>query len=166
MDPDPDSDAIISRRRTSMWRSDRRNGDRRRQLDVMAAVGVGGAIGTLARYGIASAFPVAPRQIPWSTLVINLSGSFLLGIVLFVVDRRQPNRILRPFFAIGVLGGFTTFSTFAVEVVQLIRERPWIAVIYLAASVVGGALCVLAGGTAVRQIYSRSVDHLPRGERT
>lgn len=166
MDPDLGSDAIISRWRPSLWRSDRRNGNRHRQFDVIAVVGVGGAIGTLARYGIASAFPVAPRQFPWSTLVINLSGSFLLGIALIVVELRPPNRFLRPFLAIGVLGGFTTFSTFAVEVVQLIRERPWIALSYLATSIGGGALCVLVGTTAVRQFYARSLDHLPKGERT
>lgn len=130
-----------------------------RQFDVVAAIGAGGAIGTLARYGIATAFQVAPRQIPWSTLVINLSGSFLLGIVLFVIERRPPNRFNRPFLAIGVLGGFTTFSTFAVEVVQLIRERPWIAVIYLTTSVVGGVTCVLIGGTVLRQLYARSPKH-------
>jgi CrcB protein len=133
--------------------------NRRRQFDVIAAIGAGGAIGTLARYGIATAFRVAPRQIPWSTLVINLSGSFLLGIVLFVIEQRPPNRLNRPFLAIGVLGGFTTFSTFAVEVVQLIRERPWIAVIYLTTSVVGGAICVLVGGTVLRQLYARSPKH-------
>ena len=132
--------------------------DRRRQFDVIAAIGVGGAIGTLARYGIAVAFPVTPRQIPWSTLGINLSGSFLLGIVLFIVVKCSPNRFVHPFLVIGVLGGFTTFSTFAVEIVQLIRERPWIALIYLAISVVGGAVCVFAGGTVGRQIYSRSID--------
>lgn len=141
----------------------RNNGGRRRQFDMVAVVGVGGAIGVLARYGIAVAFPVAPRQFPWSTFVINLSGSFLLGIALIVVERRPPNRFLRPFLAIGVLGGFTTFSTFAVEVVQLIRDRPWIALSYLAASVGGGALCVLVGATAVRQLYARSIDRSSKG---
>lgn len=131
---------------------------RRRQFDVIASIGVGGAIGTLARYGIAVAFPVTPRQIPWSTLGINLSGSFLLGIVLFIVVKRSSNRFVRPFLVIGVLGGFTTFSTFAVEIVQLIRTRPWIALIYLLISIVGGAFSVCAGGTAGRLIYSRSID--------
>lgn len=166
MDTGLDSDVTISPRRTSLWRFHRKYGNRRRQFDVVAAIGVGGAIGVLARYGIATAFPVAPRQIPWSTLAINLSGSFLLGIVLFVVERRPPNRFLRPFLAIGVLGGFTTFSTFAVEIVQLIRERPWIAMSYLVTSFVGGALCVLVGSTALRRIYARSLDRPQKGART
>ena len=133
----------------------------RRQLDVVVAIGAGGAIGVLARYGIVTAFPVAPLQIPWSTLAINLSGSFLLGILLFIIERRPPTRFFRPFLVIGVLGGFTTFSTFAVEVVLLIRERPWIAMSYLATSFVGGALCVILGGTAARQLCSRSLDRPP-----
>ena len=132
--------------------------NRGRQIDVISAIGVGGAIGTLARYGIAVAFPVAARQIPWSTLGINLSGSFLLGIILFVVVKRSANRFARPFVVIGVLGGFTTFSTFAVEIVQLMRARPWIALIYLTISVLGGAVCVLAGGMAGQRIYSRPID--------
>lgn len=137
-----------------------------RQFDIVAVIGVGGAVGVLARYGIASAFPVASGEIPWSTLAINLSGSFLLGIVLSVVEQRPPNRFLRPFLAIGVLGGFTTFSTFAVEVVQLVRDRPWIALIYLTISVGGGVLSVLVGGTAVRQLYIRALNRKPKGERT
>ncbi|MEK7410542.1 MAG: CrcB family protein, partial [Actinomycetota bacterium] len=123
-----------------------------------------GALGTLARYGISTAFPVTPQQIPWATLVINLSGSFLLGFMLSVVERLPPNRFVRPFLAVGVLGGFTTFSTFAVEVVQLFHERPWIAISYLATSGGLGVLCALVGSMAVRGFYPRSLDRLSKGE--
>lgn len=140
--------------------------DRRRQFDIVAAVGIGGAIGVLARYGIAVAFPVEPHRFPWSTLAINLSGSFLLGVALVFIELRPPNRFFRPFLTIGVLGGFTTFSTFAVEVVQLIRDRPWIAISYLATSIGGGGFCVLVGATALRQFYDRSRDRPPKGART
>gem|GEM_PF-55767 len=144
VDHDPDSGSTTSR-----------------QFDIVAVIGVGGAVGVLARYGIANAFPVASREIPWSTLAINLSGSFLLGMVLFVVEQRPPNRLLRPFLAIGVLGGFTTFSTFAVEVVQLVRDRPWIALSYLVISVGGGVFSVLVGGTVGRQLFARTGNRSP-----
>ncbi|MEO8363714.1 MAG: fluoride efflux transporter CrcB [Ilumatobacteraceae bacterium] len=135
--------------------------NRGRQIDIVAAVGLGGALGTLARYAIAVALPVELRQIPWSTLIINLSGSFLIGIVMFLVLRSSSSRYMRPFLVIGVLGGFTTFSTFAVESVQLVRQRPLIAVIYLLVSVIGGALSVLAGSATVGRFLDRTIDRPP-----
>lgn len=162
MDIGFDSDATISPPRTNPVHLRHGSDNSRRKFDIVAVIGVGGALGTLARYGIATAFPVTLQQIPWATLAINLSGSFLLGFMLSVVERLPPNRFMRPFLAIGVLGGFTTFSTFAVEVVQLFRERPWIAISYLATSC-GGVLCVLVGSMAVRGFYPRSLDRLSKG---
>lgn len=68
---------------------------------------------------------------------------------------------MRPFLVIGVLGGFTTFSTFAVESVQLVRGRPLIAMIYLLISVIGGALSVLAGSATVGRFLDRTIDQPP-----
>lgn len=118
-------------------------------------------MGTLARYAMAVAFPVSLRQVPWSTLVVNLLGSFLIGIVMFLIVERTFSLLIRPFLVIGVLGGFTTYSTFAVETVQLSRERPLIALIYVVISYIGGILCVLAGGAVIGQIVTRSIDRKP-----
>ena len=121
----------------------------------MTAIGVGGAIGALGRYGLTVAFPVSAEGFPWTTLGINLGGSLVLGVVLCIAfERRPPSRLFRPFLAIGVLGGFTTFSTVAVEVVQRAQHRPAIATAYLAASVIGGPLAVLAGAAAIKWIYT------------
>lgn len=140
----------------------RRRRSRRRHGDVLAAVAAGGAVGTLARYGLETAFPTDLANFPWTTLWINLAGCLLLGVVLYIVfERRPPSRLLRPFLAIGVLGGFTTFSTFAVEVAQRAPDHVRIAAAYLAVSLVGGPLAVLAGSAAVRRIYavpSRSAE--------
>ena len=159
-----DSDTTISPPHTSRVHLRHGSDNSRRKFDIVAVIGVGGALGTLARYGIATTFPVAPQQFPWATLAINLSGSFLLGFMLAATERLPPNRFLRPFLAVGVLGGFTTFSTFAVEVVQLFRERPWIALSYLATSGGLGVLCALVGSMAVHRFYPRPLDHLSKGE--
>lgn len=154
IDPDVDvtADPATGRR---VW-PHRRRRSRRRHRDVLAAVAAGGAVGTVARYGLEVAFPTNLAHFPWTTLWVNLVGCVLLGVVLYIVfERRPPSPLLRPLLAIGVLGGFTTFSTFVVEVVQRASDHPRTAALYLAASVVGGPLAVLAGSAAVRRIYAR-----------
>lgn len=127
----------------------------RRHAAVVAAVGVGGAIGTLGRWGLSAAFPVRIERFPWTTLGINLAGSLVLGVVLYIAfERRPPSRLLRPFLAVGVLGGFTTFSTFAVEVVQRAQHHPSIAAGYVAASIVGGPVALVTGTATVRWIHT------------
>ena len=108
---------------------------------VLAAAG--GVLGALARWGVGTAFPSSV----WPTLVINLSGCLLLGILIAVAAVRLPDAAWpRPFLAVGVLGGFTTFSTFAVEVVDLVDDgAAGLAVAYVLASVVGGVAAVALG---------------------
>lgn len=161
---DPDSDRVESPPGPRRPFPHRRRRSRRRHGDVVAAVGVGGSIGALSRYGLDTAFPVGADRFPWTTLGINLGGCAALGIVLYIVfERRLPSRLLRPFLAIGVLGGFTTFSTFAVEVVQRAPDHTAIAVTYLAASVIGGPLAVLIGSAAMRRLYAGSTDRQREG---
>ncbi|MFC6236708.1 fluoride efflux transporter FluC [Longivirga aurantiaca] len=124
--------------------------------DEVAAVALGGVLGALARYAVSVAVPHDdPAAWPWATFVVNLLGCLLLGILLDVVDARrsawavtQPSRarLARPFLASGVLGGFTTFSTFSLEAVRLAGEgRPATAAAYAGSSVVLGVLAVLVG---------------------
>lgn len=110
-------------------------------------VAVGGAFGTLARYELSLAVPVRPGAFPATTLVINVVGALLLGVLLGAVGRNAPNdRIMRPMLGVGFLGGFTTFSTFAVETVQLVRrEHPTLAVIYVIASIAFGLAAARTG---------------------
>ena len=117
---------------------------------VLAALG--GALGALGRWGLAEALPHSPGAWPWSTLAVNLVGCLLIGILLAVLLARFPDSPwLRPFLAVGVLGGFTTYSTFAVDVVRLTDAgHPVLAAAYLLASVLGGVLAVLAGLLAAR----------------
>jgi CrcB protein len=112
-----------------------------------AAAALGGALGALARWGVAEGLPHAPDGWPWSTLLVNLTGCLLLGLLIAAVFARHPDhRWLRPFLGTGVLGGYTTFSTFAVDTVRLADAGAWpSAVGYALASVVGGVLAAAAG---------------------
>ena len=107
------------------------------------AVALGGALGALARYGVANA--IGTRAFPWATLTINVVGSFALGLVLAGAVGRWPAAVS---FAVtvGLLGAFTTFSTFSFEATELLREgRAAAAGAYVAASVVLGLLASAAG---------------------
>jgi fluoride exporter len=109
---------------------------------VLPLVAVGGALGALARYGLASAVPPAPSALPVATLVTNVAGCLLLGLLV----GRLPQRVwLRAFAGTGVLGGFTTFSTFAVETDRLVGRAPGTAGLYLVLSLGLGVGAALVG---------------------
>jgi len=112
---------------------------------VLAALG--GAVGALARWGVGEALPRSSGTWPWATLAVNLAGCLLIGVLLAVLSARRPDdERLRTFLGAGVLGGFTTFSAFAVEVADLVRAgAPSLAVLYVAVSVVGGLVAVAVG---------------------
>jgi len=118
----------------------------------LAAIGVGGTLGTLARYAFERSVVADPSGIPWATLSVNVIGSFVLGVVVTLVTERWPrDRYLRPLVAVGFCGGFTTFSTFAVEIDQRIRHgHSGAAAAYLAASLLAGLGAALAGITLAR----------------
>jgi CrcB protein len=119
---------------------------------------LGGALGALARWEVATAVPHSPTGWPWATLLVNLSGCVLIGVLLAVALARFPHSPwMRPFLAVGVLGGYTTYSTFAVDVVRLTEAGAWLtAVAYVAASVVGGVGGVLLGLVSARGVLTPS----------
>lgn len=100
---------------------------------VLAAVAIGGAAGSLSRWLVALAgVRLLGPAFPWGTLVVNVLGSFAIG-VLAEIFARGASPLLRPLLVTGFLGGFTTFSAFALEAVTL--SRP-LGITYVAASVV------------------------------
>lgn len=110
----------------------------------LAAIALGGVLGAEARYGLSQALPYHAGQFPWSTLLINVSGSLLIGVLMAWLGRQPaPHPLLRPLLGIGLLGGYTTYSTFAVDVQQLLlAHRTLLAAGYLLATVLGGAVAV------------------------
>jgi CrcB protein len=108
-------------------------------------VGLAGAVGTLLRYTIG--LNVDQARFPWATLAINLSGAFILGLFLTLALGRVSADVMTP-VAVGLLGGYTTFSTFAWESFTMGRSgRPVTAAIYIGVSVIGG-LCAAGMGYA------------------
>lgn len=126
--------------------------------EEFAAVSVGGAIGACLRYGIAERFGEHwHRLFPLSTLTINLTGSFILAFFLTAIAPRTMRRQRwRLFFATGVLGAYTTFSTFSVETAHLLRDHHWlVASGYVAASLVGGMTATVLGYAMSERIVVR-----------
>lgn len=127
-----------------------------KRLDVLAAVAAGGSLGSLARYELAQAFPVEPGRFPTSTLAINTTGAFVLGFVLvLLVERLPPSRYARAFLAVGVIGAFTTFSTYAVETIQLTDGHLSVAAVFVAASIGFGLTLAWLGIVAARAVPHR-----------
>jgi len=122
---------------------------------ALASIAVGGGLGSLGRYGLSRAWPPGVGAIPWITLAINLLGSLLLGmLVVAVTEIWRPHHLIRPFLGTGVLGGFTTFSTFSVEV----RGLPvGTNLVYVALSLIGGITLAALGGATVRRLEPRFV---------
>jgi CrcB protein len=114
-------------------------------------------LGAEARYGVGLLLPHPPNAFPPSTLAVNTVGCLLIGALMVVVSElTRPHRLARPFLGTGVLGGFTTFSTYTVDVQQLLlADRPGTALGYLAGTLAAALLAVWIGATATRAAVGR-----------
>ncbi|MGW8374940.1 CrcB family protein [Streptomyces sp. ODS28] len=129
----------------------------RGQGTVIAAVSLGGALGAAARYGASLLWPASPGAFPWTTLWVNGIGCAVLGAFLVVItEARSPHHLLRPFFGTGVLGGFTTFSTYAVDVGRLAQGgSARTALAYLLLTLLVALAAVTAAATVTRRVLAR-----------
>lgn len=115
-------------------------------VQTILAVAAGSAVGGTLRYGVALLLPTSAGRWPWPTLLVNLFGCFLLGLLSGWFSRYEPSPALRAFLTIGVCGGFTTFSSFINEDFQLFRSGQLLsAVAYPAVSFVLGLLLLILG---------------------
>jgi fluoride exporter len=123
---------------------------------VLMAIALGGAAGTLGRAAVAYALPPASEAFPWATLMVNLIGSLVVGLVVVAaLERVAPSRYFRPLLGTGLCGGLTTFSTFAVEADLLIKNgRAGTAALYVVVSVVGGVAAARIGMLLARSAWS------------
>lgn len=127
---------------------------RQGQAPVVAVVALGGALGATARYALSLHWPTPPGGFPWATFWTNVVGCAVIGVFMVVItDVWAAHRLVRPFFGTGVLGGFTTFSTYAVDIRKLVDHgRPGTGLAYLAATLLAALTAVWLASTAARRI--------------
>ncbi|MER5743373.1 fluoride efflux transporter FluC [Streptomyces sp. NPDC059913] len=138
------------------------------QPAVVAAVAVGGAVGALARYAAERLWPDGPEAFPWTVLLVNAVGCFLMGILMVTLKLRFPGapRLISPLLGTGVLGGFTTFSHYTDGVRQLFTEgRTGDAVGCLLLTVVAALAAVTAGAFAAHLVLGRGYAEEPESAR-
>ncbi|MBL1084522.1 CrcB family protein [Streptomyces actinomycinicus] len=147
----PETENLSVRRvpgRRSEWRT---------QAPVVAVVALGGAVGALARYALALALPTPAGGFPWATFWTNVSGCAAMGVLMVLVTEVwAAHRLLRPFLGTGVLGGFTTFSAYAVDIRDLVGAgHPGPGLAYLAATPCAALAAVWLASAATRRVLIR-----------
>ncbi|MET9350372.1 fluoride efflux transporter CrcB [Streptomyces termitum] len=130
----------------------------RDQLPVVAVVAAGGVLGASARYAATLAWPTAPGTFPWTVFAVNAAGCALLGLIMVLATEAPaaPHPLLRPFLGTGFCGGFTTFSTYALDTRRLLGSDSAVeGVLYLGGTLVAALAAVVAGVTAGRALWVR-----------
>jgi CrcB protein len=125
-------------------------------LNTVGLVALGGAIGAVLRYSvIVSTIRIFGAGFPMGTMVVNVAGSFLMGIAAAILLQRGQGTVLVPFLMVGVLGGFTTFSAFSMDAMALVEKGRMIsAAVYVLGSVSLSILALFLGLTIARSIWS------------
>lgn len=120
----------------------------------MLAIACGGAVGALARIGLAQVLQANPDQWPWATFIVNILGALMLGYFVTRLQERLPvSTLRRPLLATGLCGTLTTFSTVQVELLKMADRHDYgLAAGYLLASVLCGYFAVFASSALVRRV--------------
>ena len=124
------------------------------RLRVLGVIALGGVLGSEARYALTLELPDAAGGVPWTTFAVNVAGCLAIGALMAGVRRWGARRpLLRPFAAVGVLGGFTTFSAYAVGVERLVASGHAAAgVVYLVLTPASAVAAALLGERAAERV--------------
>lgn len=137
-----------------------------RPATVLGAIAAGGVLGALARAGLQAAFPHQPVTFPWSTFGVNVTGCLLIGVLMALLGGARTARpLVRPFLGVGVLGGFTTFSAYVVDVQRAVAAgAAGTALAYLAATTVGALVAVWVGDATAGALLDRRAGDADAGD--
>ena len=121
-------------------------------MKIVIAVGIGSCIGGILRYLLSQLIQAKfLSTFPFGTLSVNIIGCFLIGLVFGFSERSYISMEWRLFLVTGLLGGFTTFSSFSNETIALIRDgQNWLALSYIASSVIVGLVATFAGISIIK----------------
>jgi CrcB protein len=124
---------------------------------AVAVVAFGGVLGAEARYGLGRLWPTSGTGFPWTTLLINAVGCLVIGVFLVAITEGRPaHRLVRPFFGTGVLGGFTTFSTYCVDIRRLLEGHRLLSAFgYLTGTLLAALAAVALGAAGTRWWLAR-----------
>lgn len=124
-------------------------------LNQVLAIAAGGAVGSVLRYGLSTwVHSFAGRGFPYGTLAVNVLGCLVMGFLfVLLVERVSENIVWRAALLIGVLGGFTTFSSFSIETFNLIEDGLWLKAMLNAA----GSLVLCVGATWIGVAAARAL---------
>lgn len=127
---------------------------RREQADILAVIAAGGVIGAFARYGATLVWPTAPTGFPWTTFLINVTGCAAMGVLMVLVtERLTVHPLVRPFLGTGVLGGYTTFSSYVLDAHRLLGNgHGGTALLYLAATLAAAVAVIWATAGLTRRL--------------
>ncbi|HYN29138.1 MAG TPA: CrcB family protein [Dermatophilaceae bacterium] len=136
----------------------------RERRDVLAVIAAGGALGSAARWALGTALPHRPGELPVATWLENVTGAAALGVLMVLVTEVWPaRRYVRPFWGVGVLGGYTTFSTYMLDTHALfLAGRPLTAVGYSLGTLLTGLPAAWAGIAVARALTTRSTRRAAR----
>ncbi|MEU0373974.1 CrcB family protein [Streptomyces sp. NPDC006283] len=150
---DPDVDLHVPAQRAEL--------DGARKWPVLAVISAGGAVGAVGRHGASLLWPASEGSFPWAVFCVNVLGCALIGVLMVLVGEggRPAHPLVRPFLGVGVLGGFTTFSTYALDIFQLLeREEAGIALAYAGGTVAGAMGAVWSAASATRAVLDRTAN--------
>ncbi|QIP85745.1 CrcB family protein [Streptomyces sp. Tu 2975] len=149
IDPDVDLHVPAQRAETAGWH----------KWPVLAAISAGGAVGACARHGATLLWPAHEGTFPWAVFWVNVTGCALIGVLMVLVGEggRTAPALVRPFLGVGVLGGFTTFSTYALDFSGLWeRGEAGIAFAYAGGTLAAAMGAVWMGASATRAALNRT----------